>query len=368
MGNKTLDFVIIGGSFAGVKAVESILRLGSNVRVTMISSSTHAFYCVASPRAIVQTELTDKLFFPVETKLKALGGSKIEFVLGEVTKLDFGKNIILYRVGGSPLETSISYDYLVIASGSSSHHNAFKLNGSYEKTKSAILDLSDEIRNAKSIAILGGGATGVEIAGELGHLYGKTKNITIYSGNGDLLKDTTSSVSTSATEQLLRLNVISKKLSSKIVEKQGGRYKITFNSGESTIVDLVIKAYGCIANSQFIEKQFLDDHGFVMTDDQLRVKSHPNVICLGDIVSGRPKTVVDLQMCQLPVFVATLRHSILGEQANTKKLGDSKKIILIPISRSGGVGLISGFKVPSCIVRFLKSKDFMISEGPKNFE
>lgn len=75
-------------------------------------------------------------------------------------------------------ESKLNYDNLILASGTRSVSPIWKLDSvkSVDFTLDSIKETSAQIQKAKSIAIIGGGTTGVETAGELGHEYkGKRK-------------------------------------------------------------------------------------------------------------------------------------------------------------------------------------------------
>ncbi|CUS25215.1 LAQU0S37e00122g1_1 [Lachancea quebecensis] len=359
--------VIVGGSFAGVRAAETFLAMHEPIKVTMISVSSHAYFCVAAPRLLIEPGIADKVFFSVEEKLQKLGNGNVSFLLGRVEKVEFNDNAVIYK-SDKDEEILLNYDYLVIATGSRSRHPAFKLEGNHEVTKRAVTSLNEEIENASEIIVLGGGATAVEVAGELGEKYGGNKNITIYTGSEGPLKGWLPSLAEAATQQLKNLNIkVVNNARSTSLSKSGNGWEVSFSDGTTEIADLVIPAYGVIPNTECINQEFLDAHGYLVTDENLKVKAYPNVLALGDVVSGRPCTIVDLDQVQVPTF-RSAAYSIISEQKQaTKPLKTTPNIGLVPISRKGGVGIIFGWALPSFLVRFLKSKDFMVSRGSKTF-
>ncbi|SCU82667.1 LANO_0B07140g1_1 [Lachancea nothofagi CBS 11611] len=366
--NTKSHVVVIGGSFAGIKATEVILSTNKDVQVTMISASSHAYFNVAAPRALVEPKIAEQLFYPVKDKLKKLAPGKASFILGTVKDIKFEDNTVVYEESAG-VEHSVAYDYLVVASGTKSHSAAFKLEGDYHLTKDAVLDLHAKIKNAENIIIIGGGATAVEVAGELGETYGTKKKISLYAGSSGPLKSWLPKVSDAATKQLESLNitVVNNVKYSSMEDAEDGKTKVIFDNGESQIVDLAIPAFGVIPNSDFIDVKFLDGQGYLVVDENLTVKQYPNVLGFGDIVSGRPCTIVDLEQIQVSTFQSTVKSVIFGDNGKKKPLKKSPELGLVPVSRNGGVGVLFGWRVPSFLVRFIKSKDFMVSRGAKSF-
>jgi NADH dehydrogenase FAD-containing subunit len=67
-------------------------------------------------------------------------------------------------------KTTLSYDYLILATGTrTTEPTPFKGLGSTETTKAALHDFQSRVSKAKKIVVAGAGITGVEVAGELGY-------------------------------------------------------------------------------------------------------------------------------------------------------------------------------------------------------
>lgn len=188
MSDSSKHIVMIGGSYAGITAAKTIFgHNDKSTRVTLISSSSNAFFTVASPRLIMEPERIDKVLFPVEKTLeKYSNGVDFKFILGKVLSTNFDNNSLIVENGKD--KQSINYDYLIVASGSRTDDTAFKLGGDHQDTIDSIKRLNRSTKDAKKIIIWGGGPTGVETAGELGYLYGKEKEVVLYTGlTGPLL-------------------------------------------------------------------------------------------------------------------------------------------------------------------------------------
>lgn len=62
-----------------------------------------------------------------------------------------------------------------------------------------------------------------------------------------------------------------------------GRQELTLSSGEKLITHLYIPAFGFIPNSSFIPAKFLNDKGYVMVDEYLKLKGTGDAWAIGDI-------------------------------------------------------------------------------------
>jgi NADH dehydrogenase FAD-containing subunit len=176
--------VVIGGSYAGIGISHSLLRdtlvKVPDLKVILVSTTTHAYMSLASPRGIIPGQIgDDRLFAPMAPGFSKYPAGSFELVIGKAEKVDDGaKNFAVRTEDGK--ETVISYDILVIATGASTGSNtAWKQSGSFEDMKKILADTRELVKNAASIAVGGGGSSGVEIAGELGFEYMDTKEITL---------------------------------------------------------------------------------------------------------------------------------------------------------------------------------------------
>lgn len=357
--------VIIGGSYAGILAAKTIFsHKDQSVKVTLVSASKNAYFNVGTPRLIVEPENIDKALFLVEDTLtKYSNGINQEFIHGEVVSTNFDERSV--KIESTLGNLTIAYDYLIVASGSRTETPAFKLSGGHEKTVEAIKHLNKATKNAKKIIILGGGPTGVETAGELGFLYGHNKEIVLYTGLVGPLSPLGESKSSTALTKLkeLGVKVVNKKRSTDIQEK-GTLTKVLFEDGSTDEADVVIPVIGVVPNSKFLNKQYLDDAGYLKTDDNFRVEDHHNVLGLGDILSIAESTSANIKLAQEKTFQAVVDLIIFGnKESKLKPYTGMKQTAIVPISRKGGVGVVFGWGIPNFLVRYLKAKDFMISKA-----
>ena len=88
--------------------------------------------------------------------------------------MDFNSQQVFLDIDHEPIE----YTDLVIAVGSSGPFPGRPMSNYVNEATREYLNLSDEIEKANDIVIVGGGAVGVEIAGEIGEKY-KLKRMTL---------------------------------------------------------------------------------------------------------------------------------------------------------------------------------------------
>ena len=177
MSAPRLRVVVIGGGFGGLNAASALAR--TPVEVVLIDRHNHhlfqpLLYQVATA-ALASTD--------VAAPIRSIFARKrnVEVLLGEVVAIDVAAHIVSVRDVGP-----IAYDQLVLASGATSswfghedwaqHSIAlktvvdaeqirFRLLGAFERAES--LHDADEVRRLLTFVVVGGGASGVELAASI---------------------------------------------------------------------------------------------------------------------------------------------------------------------------------------------------------
>lgn len=353
------QIVIIGGGVSGLYVTRSVAKKIPSANVKLIAPNKEFYSNPAAPRLLVEPELVDKAFINIPEALKKRNQ---EFINAKVEHVDFESKQVTLDNG-----EKVEYDYLVIASGSRSGGTVFKIEKDSDETKQALKNTSKDIKDAKSVAIIGGGPTGVELAGEVASTY-KDKKVTLYTGANQPLPVFDAKRGKAATSKLkaLKVNVIN----SVVVdyELENGKYKVTEkDSGKVENFDYAIKAFGVFPNSSFVEKSYLDAQGFVKVDEYFRVSNAKDVYAFGDIASGTQKTIVDIMYNQNSIIDAVLDKDINKTSTNIKSYTPFKpNTQIVPISKQGGVGVAFGWGLPNFLVKKLKAATFMI-EKAKDF-
>lgn len=382
------EIVIIGGSYAGLNAVSVVAKNDPSASITLISPSSHAYFNIAAPRLLAQPELWPKCVFPVADMVQENSHGRASFVLGSATNVDPDSRTVTY-VDASGESATVPYDFLVIASGSGTHWDGFKTNLDHQLAHKCILDASSTLKSSKRVAIIGGGPTGVETAGEIADAF-PAVDVHLFSGPAPLA-EVSPSLAASATQKLeaLGVNVIPD-VYVKRAGAVGDKHKLEATKGTNLACDLeydlVLECFLAKPYSGFLPDSFKDEKGYVVTDNSLLVKGHANIAALGDIVSGGGLTIVDIKMRQLALFTKAFRAWLNGGSepacwfqwprfmSRSSSLGldtafgpPLNKTCIVPISRNGGVGLLFGYSVPNFLVVLVKAKSFMINTARSLF-
>ncbi|KAI3573692.1 hypothetical protein IWW34DRAFT_754329 [Fusarium oxysporum f. sp. albedinis] len=388
------NIVILGGNFAGVSTAHYLLRhvlpaLNSTngnkpgYKVTLVSPSSHTFFKIAAPRALISAEVVplDKCFASIPDGFSQYNQFEFGFVQGEAIQVDETLRIVSVSSADHATIIPVQYDSLVIATGTTSPSPLWTLHGDFKHTAAAFEDMHQRLPQAKTIIIVGGGPTGVETAGEIAHFY-KEKHITLLSGNIRLLPRLShATVSKSAERQLESLNVktIHNIKVNSATELPNGQTSVSLSDGSSRTVDIYINAIGGAPNTAFLPASWLNESKHVATDGStLRATKAPTcTYSIGDAASYSKGGIMD---AKYPV--PALCYSILSdlrEATNGKDGGVGAKAPLkestykqiktelqfVPIGPKGGVGVAFGYYVPSFFVWLLKSRTFFLEKAPE---
>lgn len=373
----SLDVVIIGGSFAGVHIAHALLKEVPSARVTLINPTPTFYFAIAAPRFLAKPHAfaPEQYLIPIARAFERYPSDRFDFVKGVVTSINVqAKTVTIHGAA------SIAFDYLVIASGSTTASTIandgtpipFK-QSNHDNMKQLIADAQKTIASSRNIVIAGAGPIGVELAGEIAEAAQESDrpvSITLISAGERVLPMLKAAGSTAA-ERLLSGKQIkirtSCRVNKAIPSKEAKTWDVVLDNGEVIKTDLYIPPTGVLPNNSFIPQEFLDESGWVKVDKQLRVQSTQArtlpIFAAGDITNNSMRLSFKAEE-QAAVVAANIKSEILGHgKPRTYDQGTSV-LMLVPVGASGGTGQLFGCTPWSSVVRLIKGKDFFISKAP----
>src|SRR5262249_23911206 len=220
--------VIIGAGFGGLTTAKALKR--APVNVTVVDRTNHHLFQPLLYQVPMAGLSPADIAAPIRSILRKQ--KNVNVLLDEATDIDFGNRVVNLRSG------SLNYDYLVLATGG---RTSYFGHDTWEKFAPGLKDLDDasEIRRRVLIAfeaaekepngerraelltfvVVGGGPTGVELAGALAELAAfvlardfrtinpKQAEILLLEGGPRILPSFTPALSSSAERQLTNLGV-----------------------------------------------------------------------------------------------------------------------------------------------------------------
>lgn len=373
------NIVILGASFSGLPLAHYLIKhLPADYTVTLINPSTHLYWNIASPRAVVAPELLGKnhpdLFIPILPSLEKYPATRFTFIQGKAVSSSPATNTVTIRTcndadkSDDVRDVSVEYAHLVIATGASAAGGdwGFKATekGTYTDMHAVVERTREAIAAAERIVVSGAGATGVELAGEIAsNYYGKGKTVTILSSGTGLLPMVREDVGKAAKYHLEKMGVEVRdnvKVSSESKTSRGS--EIVLSSGETIMADLHIPTWGVSPNSGFLPKELLDNGGWVVTDKYLRTPSYENVWAIGDITHWGNKKLTTLE-AMFNVLSANLLLSIQGKSAELKEYNHKDGLLLIIPMGTGfakSTGIFVSFRVWGWLGWLLKGRTYLV--------
>ena len=167
-----------------------------------------------------------------------------------------------------------------------------------------------KINSARSILIVGGGPTGVELAGEIAVDFPEKKLTLVH--DGSRLLEFIGPKASDKTLHWLKSKKVEVKLEQSVHIDDTSDIRKTYqtSSGETLKADCHFLCTGKPLGSTWLSgtmlKSSLDNRGRLMVDENLRVKGRKNVFAIGDITDIKVSPKSGLLFSQLNPLCATL--------------------------------------------------------------
>ena len=293
--------VIIGGGFGGLNLGKSLRNKGFQV-VMLDKNNYHTFQPLLYQVATAGLE-PDSIAYPIRKIFKAQ--KEFYFRMANVSEVIAEKNLVVTDIG------TVSYDYLVLATGTTTNffgmkdieENAMTMKSVSEALdirswilqhfeKALLTDSKNEQEGLMTFAIVGGGPTGVELTGAFAELKNhilpsdypdldiRRMNIHLIEMQDEVLAPMSEQASTKALKYLEELGA--KVWLKQSVESYDGK-TIKFKNGKSLMASTLIWAAGVKGNTvNGVNKDALEK-GRYKVDRIGRIEGHENIFGIGDI-------------------------------------------------------------------------------------
>jgi len=162
-GEKAVQVVVVGGSYGGVAFVTELEKIVKdlNVEITLVERRDKMHHCIGAFRSVVELDFADKLRVPYDKLFTSPRHRVLQRTVTEVHA-----NHLVTKDG-----YTIPFDYLVVATGSKAPspcktESISSQDGIIEAEK-----ILAHVQASRSVLVVGGGASGVELAGEIKSMY-----------------------------------------------------------------------------------------------------------------------------------------------------------------------------------------------------
>jgi NADH dehydrogenase len=291
--------VILGAGFGGLTAARALDGIAD---VTLIDRHNFQTFLPLLYQVSTAGLAADHVAYPIRGALRK---TKVKFRMGSPISVDH-KNKSVKLDSSEVLE----FDYLIVALGSAT--NDFGINGVAEnalgmKTVNEALNIRSEIMRRFedlcrfeddtkfSIAVVGGGPTGVEMAGAIAELKrgpltsdnaGAAKNIDVYlvEAGQRLLPALSPKLSQRTKKDLEKLDV--KVLTNAVVKEVKPR-QILFADGQKIPAEITVWAAGVKGEPTMKKLSIPEESGRIAVDTTLQVTNYPYIFAIGDISGAK---------------------------------------------------------------------------------
>ncbi len=283
---------------AGPKPTVVVAGLGDTgvLVATRLSRSCHVIGISTRPALVsgqeLGTRLTDlprwkRTYLVPYRRFRRLDA--IDFIHGRIAETDLaGSSVEIETAAGETRR--IDYDAFVIATGVS---NGFWRHDRIEDLASidnSMRSVNQQLAAASTIAVIGGGATGVSVADNLARRGGA--QVHLFISGEQPLPDFHPDVRSWIMRRLQSDGVVVHTGHRAVVP--GGDALTTepveWSSGQEPFrADVVLWAVGAVhPHTAFLPSDVLDNDGFVLVDEHLRVPGHSNLFAVGDVAASDP--------------------------------------------------------------------------------
>ncbi|PIA15370.1 FAD/NAD(P)-binding domain-containing protein [Coemansia reversa NRRL 1564] len=400
MSTRDIHVVVVGISTAGIaisKAIAALAKKGRypGLHVTIVDRNAYWYYMIGAPRAVVDKQFGHQLFFRQDTLLTPFEvdplNPKHRFIQASLVAVNSDKSIELSN------GEKLSFDYLLLSTGATNSFPANVIAPSLEDARSRLLQLHDNVKNAESVLVIGGGAVGVETAGEIASEYPKKKVTLVHSGARLLPSNFKAGLSDGAVRKLRRLGV-AVVLNERMVIPADTPFDGTIRplslkgkSGNTYDSELQFLTIGPKIHTEYLvsleeqlDTKLREANGairikptFQIDHDQLTA-----VFAVGDVNSlpaGNKYAMKAVEQAQVAAAnVITMIEA--GFDQNPKDCnvsleewdGSEANMIVVPMGRNLGVAQVAGIAFGRCFVgnflaRNVKGKDYFLAKNATEF-
>ena len=297
--------VIVGGGFAGTTAARAVVgRLPADVDLVLVSEESYTTFNPLLPEAVGASIFPEQVVAPLREMLMPDGRSR--FIMGRVTSVDTrARRLRCSTLAG---EHELAYEHLVLAFGNrarldllpgmAEHALPLKTVGDALEIRNAVLrrlahiELLEDPEQRLALGhfvVIGGGFSGVEVAGELVDCLGSIRRyyprvrpelrVTVLHDGERLLPELPEALGAAALNSLRRRGVqVQLRARAKCIHEHG----VELSDGTLHLARTVLGTIGTRPNALVSTMGLPTERGRITVAGDLSVPGHPGVWALGD--------------------------------------------------------------------------------------
>ncbi|XP_077987912.1 ferroptosis suppressor protein 1-like isoform X2 [Glandiceps talaboti] len=356
---ENIKAVIVGGGYAGITLAKN---LQGRCQMVLIDPKDAFHHNMGAMRAAVEPGFVMRTLIPYN---KTFGD---DFKRGAVMSIDPATNTVTLDNG-----ETIPFTHLYIATGSKGPFPGkltTPLKVSLEEGKAMYDGISKQIEAADNIVLVGGGAVGVELAGEIATDYAGKKQVTLIHPHQKIADpNTNDKFQANLKGQLENLGVklvLGERVSNLDSLPTGCTTQslntVTTDKGSQIQANLVVPCTGLKPNSTAYHSSLgnkMDNDGRLKVNDYLQVEGHKNIYALGDCANVKETKLAYNAGVHADLVTKNLESESQGKELKPYKPGGF--FMALSCGRNGGIMTSGGWVIGSFIAKQIKSKDVFVS-------
>jgi apoptosis-inducing factor 2 len=325
--------VVVGGGYGGIAAAKA---LDETSDVVLVEPRDAFMHNIAALRALVDPSWLPRVFLPY-------GGLLAN---GRIVR-DRAVLVDPHRVVTASGE-EIAADYVILATGSAYPFPAKTDHVDTHHAQKQVLETHQELAQADRVLLVGAGPVGIELAGEIHHVWPEKTIVLLDVADEVLGGPYLPELKTELRRQLVESHVeliLGSPLREAPPTEPGefGTFTVTTEAGTQVTGDIWFRCYGVVPNSDYLGDELASARrpdGFIEISPTLQVAGQTTVFAVGDI------STADAKMAAF----ASRQAATVADNINALAQGRSDLTsyeswgvgIAVPIGPEGGAGQFPG--------------------------
>jgi NADH dehydrogenase FAD-containing subunit len=325
--------VVVGGGYGGIAVAKA---LDETHDVVLVEPKDAFMHNIAALRALVDPSWLPKIFLPYAGLLSN----------GRVVR-DRAVQVDPHRVVTASGE-EISADYVVLATGSKYPFPAKTDLVDTDHAQEQVRRAHRALTQADRILLVGAGPVGIELAGEIRHVWPEKSIVLLDVADEVLGGPYKPELKAELRRQLLEIRVeliLGSPLQQPPPSEPGelGTFTVTTEAGTELVADIWFRCYGVVPNSDYLGNALVSarrSDGFIEVGPTLQVAGQTTVFAIGDLSTADAKMAgfAGRQAATVADNINALTQG-RSDLASYESMGVA---IAVPIGPTGGAGQFPG--------------------------
>ena len=371
-----------GGNLAGIATAHELEKTGC--AVTLLDPRDFGWIPFAAFRAATAPDgaaWAARMTVPRDRALK-----RTAFVRGTATGVDTAAKTVTYAPAGGGAPAALPYDFLVLATGASYPAPFAPVGETAAEARAALAALRATVAGARSVVVVGGGPSGVELAGELRDALPAAAVRLVHAGAALL-----SGAGNHAPPPALSAKLVERLAASRIDVSLGARVASVAGgaphaaAGPAVLVgplaatlegaggarvlegvDVLFYATGARPNTDFLKggqlAAALAPGGGVTAGPTYAVPGFAGVFALGDCAANADAKAGWLLESAAKIVAANVAATVRGKALREAPKGGFSGILAVPIGKNNGAGLLPFGVVGPFLIKNIKGGDLFVGK------